>query len=249
MLYGPWYRRPSIASVIMQIRKMPLSTSLHKTTMAERVGSIEFALNNEVFQTAFKIFGDLKAGHRPLVALHGGPGMPHTYILPMAELTVSRGIPVIFYDQLGSGMSSNLPNKTKEFWTPELFMAELDNLLLSLGVADDFDLYGQSWGGMLAASYVISRNPRGLGRLIISDSPADLELWTVANNALLSAFPLEFREMLKKHELAGTTDSREYQQGLHEFNKRHICTVDPWPDVLNQAFAAVEENPTVYSTM
>ncbi|KAJ7136100.1 proline-specific peptidase [Mycena epipterygia] len=217
--------------------------------MADQVGHIQFTIGSEVFQTGYKVFGDLKSGARPLVALHGGPGMPHSYILPIAELTASRGIPVVFYDQLGCGVSTHLPNKPKEFWTVELFMTELDNVLTHLGIAGDFDLYGQSWGGMFAANYVISRNPKGLRRLIISDSPACLKLWTVANNVLLSAFPEPFRDMLKRHEAAGTIDSQEYQQGILEFNEKHICTVKPWPDVLVEAFAAVDEDPTVYSTM
>ncbi|KAJ7660032.1 proline-specific peptidase [Mycena rosella] len=217
--------------------------------MAETTGSIEFCMDDEVFQTGYKIFGELEPGTCPLLALHGGPGMPHSYILPIAELTASKGIPVIFYDQLGCGMSTHLPSKPKDFWTVELFMAELDNIISHLGIADAFDLYGQSWGGMLAANYVVSRNPKGLRRLIISDSPASIELWTAANNVLLSAFSHEFREMLRKHELGGTTDSLAYQQGIQQFNEKHICTVSPWPDVLIEAFAAVDADPTVYSTM
>jgi len=56
-------------------------------------------------------------------------------------------IPIVFYDQLGNGESSHCPGVPKEFWTPELFMDELDNLLQSLGIYDDFDLIGHSWGG------------------------------------------------------------------------------------------------------
>ena len=56
-------------------------------------------------------------------------------------------IPVVFYDQIGNGASSHCPGVPPDFWTPELFMDELDNLLKSLGIYDDFDLLGQSWGG------------------------------------------------------------------------------------------------------
>ncbi len=37
--------------------------------------------------------------------------------------------------------------RPKEFWTPEPFMDELDNLLNHLGISECFDLVGQSWGG------------------------------------------------------------------------------------------------------
>jgi len=56
-------------------------------------------------------------------------------------------IPVILYDQLGIGASSHYPGVPKDFWVPELFMDELDNLTRALGIHEDFDLLGHSWGG------------------------------------------------------------------------------------------------------
>jgi L-proline amide hydrolase len=64
----------------------------------------------------------------------------------------------VFYDQIGGGKSTHIREKRldTDFWVPELFMAELDNLLVHLGIADDFDLLGQSWGGMLGAMFAVS---------------------------------------------------------------------------------------------
>ncbi|KAJ7457146.1 proline-specific peptidase [Mycena galericulata] len=217
--------------------------------MAEPLtGTIDFNLGDETFQTAYKVFGDLEAKTRPLLVLHGGPGIPHQYLLSFAELA-SRGTPVIFYDQVGCGLSTHLPDKPKEFWTAEFFMKELDNVLTHLNIHTGFDLAGHSWGGMLAANYVISRNPPGLRRLILADAPASMELWSVGTNALLEGFPQDFRDMLKKHELAGTMDTEEYQIGIQRFNERHLCTVKPWPSDLVNAFEALDADPTVYSTM
>ncbi|KAJ7149035.1 Alpha/Beta hydrolase protein [Mycena crocata] len=221
---------------------------LHPTMTDPQTGAIDFTYSGETFQTSFEVFGDLKQG-RPLVALHGGPGIPHQYLLPIAALAASRSIPIVFYDQIGCGRSSLLPHKTTKFWTPELFMAELDTVLAHFGIAEDFDLYGHSWGGMLAANYVISRNPQGLKRLIISDATPSLELWAAGANFLLSGFPEAFQEMLKRHESAGTTDSEEYQHGIQQFNEKHMCTLKPWPNELLSAFEAVEADATVYSTM
>ncbi|KAJ6514198.1 proline-specific peptidase [Mycena vitilis] len=212
-------------------------------------GKIEFIVGNETFQTAYKVFGDLNLKKaRPLVVLHGGPGIPHQYLLSFAQLT-AQGIPVIFYDQVGCGLSTHLPEKPKEFWTEELFMKELDGVLTHFNIQDDFDLAGHSWGGMLAANYVVSRDPRGLKRLILADAPASMKLWSVGTNALLQGFPEEFREMLKRHELAGTTDSAEYQAGIQQFNEKHLCRLQPWPQDLLNAFEALEADATVYSTM
>lgn len=54
---------------------------------------------------------------------------------------------MILYDQIGNGASSHRPDAPKDFWVPELFMDEIDNLTKALGVQDDFDIIGQSWGG------------------------------------------------------------------------------------------------------
>ncbi|KAJ7727389.1 proline-specific peptidase [Mycena metata] len=216
--------------------------------MAEHSGQIAYRVGGEEFSTAYRVFGDLKSGARPLIALHGGPGVPPHYLLPLSELTVARGVPVIIYDQLGCGLSTHLPDKPKEFWTVELFMGELDNVLAHFGITD-FDLYGHSWGGMLAANYAISRAPTSLRHLIISNSPASMALWEEGNATLLAAFPKDFQEMLKKHEDAGTTDSEEYQKGIQQFYDKHLCTVQPWPDALVKSFEALAADSTVYSTM
>ncbi|TFL02733.1 hypothetical protein BDV98DRAFT_505399 [Pterulicium gracile] len=42
-------------------------------------GNIEFAAGNRVFNTWYRIVGDLKTSKkRPIVMLHGGPGYNHT---------------------------------------------------------------------------------------------------------------------------------------------------------------------------
>ncbi|KAJ7136108.1 proline-specific peptidase [Mycena epipterygia] len=203
-------------------------------------GTMDFIVGDEAFQTAFKVFGNLKSGRRPLIALHGGPGVPHQYMLPIADLAASRGIPIIFYDQVGCGLSTHLLDKPADFWTVELFIAELDNVLAHFGIAD-FDLYGHSWSGMLVSNYVIP--VKGLKRLILFDAPASMELWAVGTNALLSKFPEVFQDVQKARAHA------EYQQGIQEFNEKYLCTVKPWPSDLVNAFEALEADATVYSTM
>lgn len=216
----------------------------------ETSGTVDFVVAGQTCQTWYKIFGDLKSSEkRPVVALHGGPGMSHHYMLPHKELFIKANIPVVFYDQIGNGQSTHLRDAPKERWTPELFMDELENLLQKLGIAEDFDLLGNSWGGMLAGHYAASRTPKGLKRLVLANSPASIELFEAGTNALLNQFPEPFVKMIREHEEKGTTGSKEYQDGTTEFYKKHICTTDPWPTTLLQSFAAVEENPTVYSTM
>lgn len=49
---------------------------------AEFTGKIDFKVGSTTYQTWYKVFGDLKSTqYRPIVMLHGGPGMSHHYML------------------------------------------------------------------------------------------------------------------------------------------------------------------------
>lgn len=198
-------------------------------------------------RTWYRVTGDLRAGPVPLVALHGGPGCTHDYLLRLTALA-DTGRPVVHYDQLGNGRSTHLPDAPADSWTPELFLAELDNLLTALGIADRYALLGQSWGGMLAAEHAV-RQPSGLKALIIADSPASMALWSKAAGELRAVLPRDVDETLTKHETAGTTDTDEYQQAMRVFYDRHVCRTVPMPDEVGATFAAMDDDPTVYHTM
>jgi L-proline amide hydrolase len=211
---------------------------------ANSTGSLSF----RGWQTWYRITGDLEAASKtPVVVLHGGPGATHNYTLRMARLS-EQGWPVIHYDQLGAGLSTHLPGEGADFWTVDLFLDELDNLLDGLGVGGNYHLIGQSWGGMLGAEHAI-RTPVGLRSFVIADSPASMDLWVSEANRLRESLPREVQEVLLKHEEAGTTDSPEYAEAEKVFYDRHVCRVVPNPPEVAQSFANIAEDPTVYHTM
>ena len=167
--------------------------SLHSQSHPPMEGEVEFKVHgvDKTCKTWYKVFGDIKASsQRPLVVLHGGPGVVHNYLLPLADLATSHSIPVVFYDQLGNGKSTHLPEKNGDtsFWTEQLFIVQLESLLDHLGVQDGYDLLGHSWGGMLGARFATT-HPVGLKRLVIADSPASMKLWVEAANRLRSQLP------------------------------------------------------------
>jgi len=198
------------------------------------------------YRTWYRITGDLEGAKPPLVILHGGPGCTHDYVDSFKGLAKGERA-VVHYDQLGNGRSTHLRDKGADFWTPQLFLAELDNLLGHLGIAQRYHLLGQSWGGMLAAEHAV-RRPKGLKALVIADSPASMELWLQAANELREKLPREVQATLIAHEKAGTTSSAEYAKAVRVFYDRHVCRV-PWPPEVARTFAAIEEDPTVYHTM
>lgn len=199
------------------------------------------------WQTWYRVTGELGSGRPPVVVLHGGPGATHHYTLRMARLA-ERGRAVVHYDQLGAGWSTHLPDEDAEFWTVQLFLDELDNLLAELGITDAYHLIGHSWGGMLAAEHAI-RRPAGLRSLVLADSPASMDLWITETDRLRHDLPPQVQQTLLRHETAGTTDDSEYAQAVQVFYDRHVCRVVPNPPELVQSFDAIAEDPTVYHTM
>ena len=124
------------------------------------------------YRTWYRVVGDLGSGKLPLVTLHGGPGGTHDYLEPYSRLA-AEGRAVIFYDQLGAGRSTHLRDKGADFWTVDLFLAELDNLLRHLGIEKRYHLLGQSWGGILAMEYAL-KYQQNLKALIISNMVASI---------------------------------------------------------------------------
>jgi L-proline amide hydrolase len=198
------------------------------------------------YRTWYRVTGSLDADKAPLVVVHGGPGCTHDYLDSLTGLAAT-GRAVIHYDQLGNGGSTHLRDKGADFWTVDLFTAELDNLVAKLGIADRYHVMGQSWGGMLAAEHAVTR-PAGLRSVVIADSPASMELWLAAANGLRERLPADVQATLLRHEEAGTTDSEEYVAATRVFYDRHVCRI-PWPEEVARTFAAMDEDPTVYHTM
>lgn len=200
-------------------------------------------------RTWYKVTGDLQAGKTPLVILHGGPGCTHDYVDSFKDLAAT-GRAVIHYDQLGNGRSTHLPERAgqADFWTVDLFNDELNRLTAHLGIADSYDVLGQSWGGMLGAEHAV-RQPKGLRRLVIANSPASLKTWVDEANRLRRDMPQDIQDALTRHEEAGTIDSEEYQAASAAFYALHVCRVQPMPPEVQRTFDAIAADPTVYHTM
>jgi proline-specific peptidase len=129
-------------------------------------------------------------------------------------------------------------------WTIELYKEEIDVVRAALGL-ETIHLLGQSWGGMLAMEYTLTK-PKGLASLIVASSPANLEVWVQEANRLREMLPPEVQQTLLKHEAAKTTDTQEYADAVDVFYKRHVCRMDPFPDYVKRTFDNVGQ---VYLTM
>ncbi|KAI1651134.1 proline-specific peptidase [Daldinia loculata] len=202
--------------------------------------------------TWYKVVGDLDKSSTPaLIVLHGGPGAGHEYLAPFTDLYKQYGIPIVFYDQIGCGRSTHFQEKIRDdsFWTVDLFIAELDNLVDHLALRErGFFVAGQSWGGMLAGSYA-SRRPHGLKKLIVAGAPASFPLFVEYGKKLRAALPTDIREILEAGDRDGSYETSEYERASAFFYSRHVCSLDPLPEPVKQAFVNLKDDPTSYHTM
>jgi proline iminopeptidase len=89
---------------------------------------------------------------RPLIMVHGGPGLWDMFGEPAAML--ARRLRVIRWDQRGGGRSQR-----RGPYTPERFVRDLDAVRAHYGLAR-VALLGHSWGAQLALHYALAHPER-----------------------------------------------------------------------------------------
>lgn len=218
-------------------------------------GTAEFNVPGlaEPCKTWYRIVGNLQTTtETPLIVIHGGPGACHDYLLPLTDLATSRVL--IFYDQIGNGRSTHLPDKAGDeaFWSVDLFHNELDNLISHLGLKGRaIDVFGHSWGGMLAAVWAAMPSSSGnLRRLVIASSLASMDVWRIGITSLVEKLPEDVQAVLRKAGETKDFESPEYEAAIEVFYKRHFSLARPWPaQEVQSALEWFAKDATTYNTM
>ena len=153
----------------------------------------------------------------PLLVLHGGPGGTSCGFSRLEPLGAER--PIVRYDQLGSGRSGRPDDPS--LWTVDRFVEALHTVRQTLGL-ERMHLLGHSWGGALAAAYVIDKGTDGIVSLTLSSPLLSTPAWVADANLLREGLPAEVRETLARHEAAGTTDADDYAAASEVFYERHV---------------------------
>ena len=177
----------------------------------------------------------------PLVVIHGGPGFPHSYLLPLAVLETDR--PILFYDQLGCGCSDK-----PEFswcWSVPRFVAELEAVREWYGFKE-LNLLGHSWGSIVALEYALN-SPQRVKSLILASPCISIPMWIADAERLARELPSESYSALKAGEATFNLSSPEYQAALQLYCERFVYRVSPLPKGVNDSIA--EAGGLVYQTM
>lgn len=193
-----------------------------------------------------------RVGNNPkikILLLHGGPGFTHEYLEAFDSYLPAAGIEYYYYDQLGSAYSDQ-PD-VPELWELPRFVEEVEQVRLALRLdKDNFYLYGQSWGGILAIEYAL-KYQQHLKGLVISNMMASIRAYNeYAQKVLMPEMDQAVLAEIKRLEAAGQYESPRYMELLvpHHYEK-HILRLpsDQWPDPLNRAFKHL--NQKVYLPM
>jgi proline iminopeptidase len=118
---------------------------------------------NEVFYTT-------NGQGRPMLLMHGGSGLDHTYFRPWLD-TLSDQVQLIYYDQLGQGRSTR--PQSYEGISIGTWADEADALRATLG-HDHIILFGHSFGGFIAQEYAL-RHGEHLDGLVLCDTAPVLD--------------------------------------------------------------------------
>jgi len=188
----------------------------------------------------YQIMGD--GDGIPLLVLHGGPGgtsCGYTRLAPMGD---DRS--VVRYDQLGSGRSGRPDDMS--LWTVDRFVEGLHTLRHELGL-EQMHLLGHSWGGALAAAYVLEKGTEGIVSLTLSSPLLSSPAWMEDANFLRAQLPEAMRRALDEHEEAGTLEHEDYLVATDEFYRRHVRGGEREPPL--EACAGANNNSVIYEYM
>jgi proline iminopeptidase len=184
-----------------------------------------------------------------MLLLHGGPGVTHEYLEVFDSYFPAARIEYYYYDQLGSAYSDQPDDP--ELWDLPRFVEEVEQVRQALGLGpDNFYLFGQSWGGMLAIEYAL-KYQQNLKGLVISNMMASIPAYNeYAQQKLMPAMDQTALAEIQLLEQAGDYENPRYMELLIEHHYvYHVLRMPPeqWPEPVTRAFKHL--NPAVYVPM
>lgn len=110
----------------------------------------------------YQLYVDLIGEGEPIVFLHGGPGSEHRFFLPHM-VPLSKKFKLVFYDQRGCGKSDLSEN---DQYSMKNEVENLEALRIQLGF-EKMNLFGESWGSILALLYATTY-PERVNKILLT---------------------------------------------------------------------------------
>ncbi len=118
------------------------------------------------------------AKSEPLLIVHGGPGLNHTYFLPHLK-KLSKRYSLIFYDQRASGRSA-IPSP--DSISLKFFVDDIEAIRTSLGL-EKLLIFSHSWGAIPAVQYALDYPDRVKGIIFCNPVALSKEFDTMTEEA------------------------------------------------------------------
>ena len=183
-----------------------------------------------------------------VLLLHGGPGFTHEGFENFDGYLPNAEIEYVYYDQLDSYYSDK-PNDST-LWTTEHFVEEVEQVRTALNMnKENFYLFGQSWGGLLAMEYAL-KYQNNLKGLIISNMMASIpEYEKYAAEVLGPQLPPDvFKEIKDLEAKEDFENPRYFELVSQHYYTKHIlrAPMDQWPEFIHRALTHLNANIYVY---
>jgi proline iminopeptidase len=177
----------------------------------------------------------------PLLVVHGGPGVPCSYVYHAHTRYAEQGFEVASWDQLGCGRSDRPDDAS--LWTIERYVEEVEQVRRHLNW-DRFLLLGNSWGGILSIEYCL-RYQQHVKALVVGNMGSDMTLISAGFDRVKAALGAETVRMMALREAAGTTSHPEYLAARTLIMQRHMLRMEEWPKPVLDAMEGIGNGPFV----
>ena len=138
----------------------------------------------------YRILGE--GDKTPLLMLHGGPGFTSYYLTALAD-SIAKDRPVIIFDQLGCGRSDKITDTS--LMDMQHHVDQVSALLKHLNIKE-YDLYGHSFGTMLAMDFYL-QHPENIRSIILASPCMRTQTWVEDADILMQVLPDSTRHTLQ----------------------------------------------------
>ena len=127
---------------------------------------------------------------------------------------------------------------------------EVQNLVKHLGIENEYDFLGHSFGTVFGLEISSSPSRRhGLRRQVLYSPAASVDLLQQSMKRRREVLPKDIRDALYKHEADGTTNSEEYKKAVEYLDHESRCRLKVWPKELYESKEAAMKDLTGPLTM
>jgi len=186
----------------------------------------------------------------PIVAVNGGPGLSHDYMINIKALVCKGFSKVIFYDQLGTGKSTVCPNPkpspnrndckipgpAEHIFDLDYYVLELEAVIQANRPEPTFHLYAHSFGTIHAIKFA-AKNWAALGKVVLGGVLGNSKVYIDAmwdnRTGIMGILPAIMKKKYKQFEEAMAWADPVFGK-INEIalNHQYSCRTFPAPDCI-----------------